>query len=313
MAADQKFIITALGSSSAVPMHGRHLSSVIVSVGKTQVLIDCGEATQFQLSKSNYKPSRLETILISHLHGDHWYGLPGLLASLSLAGRTKAITIVGPSALQSVLRNIPGLKSDELSYPIQFVSVENDTDQLDTKSFTISWLELEHAVFCVGFRITENDPSGNLNVAKANALGISDFDDYRKLKEGISVENKLGQVVAPSDVVTPGPKGRVFGYVTDTRPCENGVRLGMNADLLLHEATFLEDLRDRAEATGHSTAKEAATIAKRAAAQRLLLTHFSARYDNADDLVNEAQSVFPNTSAVDELEPIEIGFREDEV
>jgi ribonuclease Z len=274
MGTDRIFAITPLGSSSAVPMHGRHLSSVLVRAGTDQVIIDCGEGTQFQLRKCGFKPRRLKAILISHLHGDHWYGLPGLLASLSLSVRTQDLILVGPS------------------------------------DFTVRWLELDHPMYCVGYRLIEDDAEGNLRVLEARSLGISDVKDFQRLKSGDSVENKIGQVVAPSDVITPGAKGRVFGYVSDSRPCKNGVLIGQDADLLLHEATFLDDMKERAEATGHSTAIEAATIAMEANAKKLVLTHFSARYEDAVELVAEAKTVFANTEAVVELEPIEIDCRE---
>ncbi|NND72299.1 MAG: ribonuclease Z [Rhodothermales bacterium] len=284
-------------------MHGRHLSSVLVRVGSTQLLIDCGEATQFQLSASRYKPGKLSTILISHLHGDHWYGLPGLLASLSLAGRTRRLQIVGPDELEGVLRRIPGLKEDELAYPIDFIST-NSSDSLNLKKgIRISWAALDHGVPCVGYRIEEPGGEGNLDVDKARSFGVVDFQDYQRLKDGQSVENKLGQEISPSEVISPGKPGRVFAYVSDTRPCENGIMLGRNAQLLMHEATFMEDMRSRAEATGHSTALDAARVAKQARAARLLLTHFSARYEDAEIVALEAQTVFPNTSAAVELAP----------
>ena len=147
-----------------------------------------------------------------------------------------------------------------------------------SRATKISWEQLDHQVFCVGFRITESDAGGNLDIDKANRLGLIDFKDYQKLKDGQSVFTDSGVEVAPSDVIVPGEKGRVFGYVLDTRPCEAAINLAKDADLLLHEATFLQDMQDRAEATGHSTALEAATVAVKSGARKLLLTHLSARY-----------------------------------
>ena len=276
---------------------------MLVRIGSTEILIDCGEGTQFQLVEARFKPGRLSTILISHLHGDHWFGLPGLLSSLSLNGRKRSLLIVGPEDLEITLRNIPGLSEDDLSYPVDFVSTSQEKPSLLSDSgLRIEWAPLDHSVECFGFRIEEPDAAGNLNVNKAKAFGIDDFRAYQRLKDGESVGNKLGQVIKPSDVVSPGKAGRVFAYVTDTRPCENGVRLARDADLLFHEATFMNDMRERAYETGHSTAIDAAKVARDAGARRLLLTHFSARYRELESLAAEARSIFLCSEAAVELQ-----------
>lgn len=287
-------------------MHGRHLSGTLVFVDGQQMLVDCGEGTQYQLQKAPFKPNKLSCILISHLHGDHWYGLPGLLSSLSLHGRKKELILVCPKDLPDLVRSIPGLLEEDLSYHLKFVSLGDGDGEVRIGRTIVRWEPLDHPVHCVGFRITESDTDGNLDVDKANKYGLFDFEDYKRLKAGESVFSDSGIEVAPSDVIVPGEKGRVFGYVLDTRPCDAAIRLGENADLLLHEATFTQELLDRAEATGHSTALEAATVAAKAGARRLLLTHLSARYKETDAVRDEARTVFDDAEVADELKLYEI-------
>lgn len=295
------FYIVPLGVSSAAPMHGRHMSATLIGVDDRQILIDCGEGTQFQLQHVRFKPRKLDAILISHVHGDHWYGLPGLLSSLSLHGRRRKLTLAAPAELHRALEVIPGLGPDDLAYELRRVVVDEKATTMTVGKSKVEWLELDHPVYCVGYRITESDGEGNLDVDKARQLGINDFGDYKRLKAGHSVRTTSGHTVAPSDVIGPGESGRTFGYVMDTRPCPNAVRLAQDVDLLLHEATFLEDMQDRAIATGHSTATEAAAIARDANAHRLLLAHFSGRYKDATVVADEARKTFASTEVAEEL------------
>lgn len=295
--------IIPLGTGSAVPVQGRGFSAVAVRRAESALLFDCGEGTQMRLLDAGIKLSRVRAVFVTHLHGDHFFGLMGLLATMSLVGRGEPLLVVGPHGIRHLLESIPGLAPLEMSFSVEFVEI----DTLDTRipvmkerGFRVWASPLDHGVPAYGYRYQEDDRPGHLDVERARSLGVERPEDYGLLKSGQSVKGSAG-VVESSDVVGPSLPGGVFAYVTDTRPCPGAVELARNADILYHEATFADKLSDRAASTGHSTAREAARVAARAGARRLLLAHFSARYTQFDDLIREARGVFPETEAAQEL------------
>ena len=296
--------VTPLGTAAAVPTRERHLSGMALVRQGTMVLFDCGEGTQYQLMRAGLMRTRLEAICISHLHGDHYFGLMGLLSTLALRRRETPLTLVGPAGLEAVVEALPGLRGDALPFPIDHVALWDDLSAAtvyETEAFAITSRPLDHRIFTVGYRFEEKTRPGRLNVEKARALGVTDYRHYRALKAGRAVSLDDGRVVLPETVVGPPRKGTVFAYISDTRPCAAAVTLAQDADLLYHEATFGDDLRERAYATGHSTARQAAAVAKKARARALLLGHFSARYKDVSALVDEARDVFADTEAAEEL------------
>ncbi|NNE33676.1 MAG: ribonuclease Z [Rhodothermales bacterium] len=295
--------IVPLGVSAAIPFGGRHLSSVALKISGDLMLLDCGEATQFQLRAAGVKPGPLRTIFITHLHGDHYYGLLGLLATLSLVGRTTPLTIVGPADLEAFLRSVPTYEGRKRSFDIRFIPLASDFSSgvvYHGDTYTVRAARLDHTVFAVGYRVDVADTPGTLDVDLARSLGVVDPVQYGRLKMGEAVVGMLGRVES-SDVLGPPHRGASFAYVTDTRPCAGGQALAKNVDLLYHEATFLESEQHRAVETGHSTAKGAAEVAESSGARRLMLAHFSARYPDCSVLEAEARSVFPNSMAAVEL------------
>jgi ribonuclease Z len=295
-----------LGTSAAIPAHGRHLTAHALDLGPTWILFDCGEGAQYQIMKTNLRPSRLSTICITHLHGDHVFGLPGLLTSMAMAGRTEPLTIVAPTGLFAPLRAWPGVAG--VGFPVVEVGVPDDLTHavvVDRPGWTVEARPLDHRIFCAGYRWQEKAGAGNLDVEKARALGVTDWRDWRRLKAGEAV-TVGSRTVQPSDVLVPPPPPRAVAFVTDTAPCAGGRELARGASLVVHDSTFGEDQIERAAQTGHSTAAQAAAVARDAQAERLLLTHFSARYETADALQAQAQAVFPPSHAATERQPVRL-------
>ena len=301
--------IIPLGTASAVPTRERHLSGTALRREGRLLLFDCGEATQFQLLRAGLKHSQLDAIFITHLHGDHYFGLMGLLSTLALLNRIEPLTVVGPAGIAEIVQAMPGVRDDDLTFRVAYVELWDDLKRevvFDTKAFTVEARPLDHRVFAVGYRFQEKMQPGRLDVERAQALGATDYRHYRAFKAGEAVTLDDGRVVQPEAVVGPPRPGVSFAYVSDTRPCEAGVTLARGADLLYHEATFTEDFKANAVKTGHSTARDAADVARRAGAQKLILGHFSARYKDVSVLVDEARAVFQNTEAAEELKRYKI-------
>ena len=296
--------IVPLGTASAIPTKERHLAATALWREGRLLLFDCGEGTQMRLLQGGLNRARLDAVFITHHHGDHFYGLMGVLSTLALLDRERPLVVVGPEGTEEAVRAMPGLANDWLPYEVQYRELsEGFAPQAvyETDAFAVTARPLEHRVFCMGFRFEETPRPGHLDAEKARALGATEHQHLRALKRGERVELENGNTIAPEAVVGPERPGVSFAYVMDTRPCAAGRRLAEGADLLYHEATFGEDQAGRARDTGHATAREAAALAKEAGAGRLLLGHFSARYDTPAPLVEEAQAVFPNTAAAEEL------------
>jgi ribonuclease Z len=268
------------------------------------LLFDCGEGTQFRLLHAGLKRSRVEAIFVSHFHGDHFFGIMGMVTTLSMLKRYAPLTIVAPAGIRDIMHCIPGLVEEALSFPLHYVEIEETFEHGVVYRGADFWVEarpLEHRIFTLGYRYQERDRPGNLDVALARTLGISAYEDFRALKAGVSVRRADDSLVHPGDVVVGGRKGRIFSYCSDTRPCGTGVLLARDADLLYHEATFEASLQQRAIETGHSTTLEAAQVAREAGVKRLIMGHFSARYKDTGNLVREAQQLFEAAEAADEL------------
>ena len=303
------FEVIPLGTGSALPTKTRHLAGTFVRREGRGVLFDCGEGTQLQLVRGGLTRGRLDCVCITHLHGDHLYGLPGLVTTLALLERADPLTLVGPVGLRDVLTALPGLKSDWLPFETRYVELAEGTEHAvvyEDEAVVIEARPIEHRVPCFGFRYQENTRPGSVDGAAARAAGISEGWQFEALKRREPVTLEDGTVVQPDALVGPPRPGGVFAYVLDTVPCENGRRLADGADLLMHEATFTDEHAERAAQVGHSTARQAAEVAHDAGAGRLLITHFSARYTDASALVAEAREVFPATDAAEELALYEV-------
>ncbi|MEM6449265.1 MAG: ribonuclease Z [Cyanobacteria bacterium P01_D01_bin.105] len=294
--------ITFLGTSSGVPTRSRNVSSVALRLPqRAEVwLFDCGESTQHQFLKSDFKSSQIRRIFVTHMHGDHIFGLPGLLASCGMAGTgQQQIDIYGPPELGKYLDACRRYSKTQSSYPIT-VHITEPGKVYEDDDYIVTCQRLKHRIPAHGYCITEKDRTGHFDVKKAVALGIPPGPLYGNLKRGEVVTLADGRKIKGSDLCGPTIVGRKFAYCTDTVFCESAIELADNADVLIHEATFSHRDADMAYQRMHSTSTMAAQVALAAQVKQLIMTHFSPRYapGNAiqlDDLLSEAQAIFPNT------------------
>ena len=276
-------------------------------------LFDCGEGTQTQIARAGISPQKLAGVFISHLHGDHFNGLPGLLSTMSLDQREKELTLVGPTGIDEYLKLLARLNICHVNYPLrlrefdaQYFAGGEQELVYESARFTVTTRPLDHRIFALGYRLEEKTKPGRFNLERAKALGIPPGPLYSRLQSGQSITLEDGRMIHPSEVLGPPRPGKVVSYCLDTRPCANAVKLSENADWLIHEATFTEELIEESNHFGHSTAIQAAEIAIEAKARRLLITHFSSRFPDIRLLLEEARSVFPQTVAAEDLIEVEV-------
>ena len=297
--------ITFLGTSSGVPTLKRNVSSLALKLSQSAEvwLFDCGEGTQHQIMKSNIKSSHIKKIFITHMHGDHIYGLPGLLATLGLSGDSDGIEIYGPSELKSFV--ISALKSSycKLSFPLRFINVEEYSEQkkllFESDKIEVNCTILKHRLPAYGYRVSEKDKPGIFNIKKAESLKIPPGQIYSKLQTGQTIILD-GRTFNGKEFVGPPRKGKSFVYCTDTVFSESAVKLSKDADLLVHESTFSQQDEKMAYEKLHSTTIMAAKTALLSNAKKLIITHLSPRYNQKSsikpsDLLKEARDIFPNT------------------
>lgn len=300
-------IIVPLGVASATPTATRHLPSVALWREGTTFLFDCGENTQTRMLQAGMKRSKIDYVFISHMDGDHIFGLPGLLMTFHLQRRQRKLTLVGPKGLQEFVEANMRLGNVELSFEIDYKLLDENLENefvVEEPDFYIEARPLDHSSFCIGYRFQEKDKPGKVDDETARSMGIAEDWQYKELKAGNDVTLDDGTVVKSADIVGEPRSGESFVYVSDTKFCESAIRLAENATILMHEATFGQKLKDKAEETKHSTAQDAAIVAKTAGAKRLVITHFSARYTNEFVLLKEARSIFADTWLANECRPI---------
>lgn len=285
--------VKILGSNSATPAHRRHHTSQLVNVEGKYYLIDCGEATQLQLKKYKLRAQRINNIFISHLHGDHYLGLMGLLSSMHLMGRNKPLNLYGPRGLSEIITLQLKYSDTVFNYEINFFEIDTEKNQVihEDDLVTVSSIPLNHRIPCSGFLIEEKQKNRRLIREKIPA----DFSvrNIIRLKKGEDVYSDEGELLYKNEDMTLPPRQSFrYAYCSDTKYDESIIPIIERSDMLYHESTFLEEHMDRASTTYHSTAKEAATIAKKAKVGKLLLGHFSARYKELEPIEEEAREVF---------------------
>ncbi|MCX2492077.1 ribonuclease Z [Pedobacter sp. PF22-3] len=289
-----KFEVTILGSSSATPVFNRNPSAQLLNCNEKYYLIDCGEGTQQQLTKYNLKAARIDYIFISHLHGDHYFGLIGLLSSLHLNGRIKPIQIFGPKPLLEILEIQFKYSDTVLRYPIEFFPIEADQSVqiFENSDLTVKTIILNHRIPTTGFIFQQKKRQRKLIKEKTDQVPMA---YYTALKKGIDVELPNGDILRSEDYTTEADAPRCYAYCSDTLFDERYFDTIKGCDTLYHEATFMHDLLERAKETHHTTALQAGEVAKITGAKKLLIGHFSSRYKTLQMLFEEAQSVFENT------------------
>lgn len=293
--------ITFLGTSSGVPTKSRNVSSVALRLTQRGEiwLFDCGEGTQHQVLRSELRISQLKKIFITHMHGDHIFGLMGLLASCGLGGDAKDIEIYGPPGIEPYLKACMKYSYTYFPYGVTINTIEPGLIYED-KELTVTCELLKHRVTAYGYRVSEKDRPGIFDVEKAKKMGIPFGPLYGKLKSGETITLEDGRTFCGADFCGPTEIGRKFVYCTDTVFCDNAITLSQDADLLIHEATFAHQDAQMAFEKMHSTTTMAAQVALAAKVKKLIMTHFSPRYAPGNsiqmkDLLAEAKAIFPET------------------
>ncbi|ARA99242.1 MULTISPECIES: ribonuclease Z [Geobacillus] len=288
-----------LGTGAGVPAKERNVSSIALQLleerGATW-LFDCGEATQHQILHTAIRPRRIEHIFITHLHGDHLFGLPGLLGSRSFQSGETPLTVFGPKGIRQFVETALTVSGTRLRYELNIAEIDEGVI-FDDERFSVTAKRLDHGMPSYGFRVAEKDLPGPLLVDRLKALGVRPGPIYQQIKQGKTVVLEDGTVLDGREFVGPPQKGRIVAVLGDTRFCEAAIELAHEADVVIHEATFAAAEQRLARDYFHSTTTDAAEVAKRAGAKRLILTHISSRYQGeaALKLLEEARRVFPNT------------------
>jgi ribonuclease Z len=299
--------IVFLGTGGTYPSKSRNVSSIAVQMGSDVVMFDCGEGTQRQLMYSPISFMRIRAIFITHLHADHFLGVPGLIQSMSLNGREERLRIVGPPGTAETVARMLSLGY----FASQFEVVASEVvpgEEVRFEGFSVVAGEATHTVPALAYAVEESSRPGRFDLEKAKELGVPEGPMFRELQQGNSVCVD-GRTVEPSQVMGERRKGRKLVYSGDTRPCGGVLELARGADALIHDCTLGSDHSSTASEFGHSTAREAAEIAKTASVRRLFLIHFSPRYDDLAPLEAEARAVFPNAFAARDLEVVDVPYR----
>lgn len=301
------FRLKILGSNAAVAAFNRHQTAQILQVNNYYFLIDCGEGTQLRLGKARVKINSIDHIFISHLHGDHYFGLIGLLSTMHLFGRKKDLFLYCPSGLREIIDLQLNHSETILNYKIHylFTNVAEDNLLFENKELVIEKFLLNHSIFCSGFLFREKPKPRKIQ--KDTIPEDLTLADMAKLKKGEDILDEDGQVKYKNDLLTLAPKhSRSYAYCSDTKYDIGLIPTISGVDLLYHEATFTKEMEERAEKTYHSTAEQAGLIAKNAEVKKLLIGHFSVRYRELDPVLNEAKSTFPESYLAIEGEFIDV-------
>ncbi|MDU2938861.1 MAG: ribonuclease Z [Enterobacteriaceae bacterium] len=298
--------LTFLGTSAGVPTRTRNMTSILVNLQQPTAsalwLFDCGEGTQHQLLNTVFHPGKLDKIFITHLHGDHLFGLPGLLCSRSMQGNPQPLTLYGPKGLREFVETALRLSGSWTDYPLTIEEISAGHVFSDDR-YTVTAFALNHPVECYGYRIEEHDKPGALNATALKAEGIAPGPLFQQLKQGLSVALEDGRVINGQDYLsapTPGKKLAIFG---DTAPCPAALSLADGVDLMVHETTLEHAMAEKANSRGHSSTIQTAELAKAAGVGRLIMTHVSSRYDAAGcaELLAECRRVFPETQLAEDF------------
>lgn len=298
--------LTILGCYSATPRKFNNPTAQLLEIKGRLFLIDCGEGTQVALRKSKSKFARVKHIFISHLHGDHFYGLIGLISTFHLLGRDATLTIYGPTGIRQIIELQLKFSGTKLNFPLEFIELESreSIKIYEDEKLTVSTIPLDHRVYTNGFLFQEKEGERKLNVDAAEEYNI-DKSYYRKLKLGYDVINNKGKLIENHLVTFPPEPPKSYAFCSDTKYSPKIIPLIKNVTVLYHESTFLESHKEYCDITKHSTAKQAATIAKNAKVGKLILGHYSTRYESIEFFKEEAQTVFKNTDIADDFKVFE--------
>lgn len=301
--------LTILGFNSAIPTINSAPTAQFLEMEERHFLIDCGEGTQVQLRKAKARFSKINHIFISHLHGDHCFGLPGLIASFRLLGRETPLHIYGPKGIKEMLETIFRLTETHKGFEVVYHELDKKYSEkiYEDNRVEVFTIPLDHRVYCNGYLFREKTKERHLNMQEISKYPEIETCDYHNLKLGKDFVLEDGYILKNETLTKEPTKSVSYAFCSDTRYLESVIPIVENVDVLYHEATFLHDLKKMADYTGHTTALEAARVARKANVGKLILGHFSNRYGDLSVFTNEAREVFPNTFLPKQLEAVKIG------
>ena len=298
-----------LGTSGSMPTPTRGLPSIAIKRGNEVVLFDCGEGTQARMFKARVGFMKKAAVFITHMHGDHVLGLPGMFQTMSLLGRKRRLEVYGPPGIKAFVHAILDTVKFGLTFPIVVHEVRESGAVYRGAGYRVEGAWADHGdIATLAYALIEEPRPGRFNVERARGLGIPEGPLWKRLQRGRSIVLK-GRVIRPEEVLGPARPGRKVVYSGDTRPCDSVIRLARGADVLIHDATLDDELGERAREVGHSTAGQAAQVAKEADVGRLFLFHISPRYKDTAVLLSQARKIFPNTWIANDLEGVDVPFR----
>ena len=303
-----------LGTGAGSPSKQRNVTSVALKLLEelNEIwLFDAGEATQHQILHTTIRPRKVTKIFITHLHGDHIFGLPGFLSARSFQGGNEPLTIYGPVGIKKFVMTALQVSESRLSYPLKFVEIDHSQELFNERGFKVTTMSLDHKIACYGYRIEEADHPGELQVDKLRQDNIPSGPIYGQLKAGKTVKLDDGRVIDGKNYIGKPQPGRIIAILGDTRQTPNAVVLAHKADVLVHESTFAKNEAKMAHNYYHSTSLQAAEVAKQAGVKKLLLTHISARYTGkaAYQLAYQVRDVVPDTRVVNDFDVIDVPFK----
>ncbi|HVX50590.1 MAG TPA: ribonuclease Z [Chitinophagaceae bacterium] len=288
------FGVTILGNNSALPAYDRHPTSQVVTVSDQVLMIDCGEGTQVQLSRYRVRRSRINHIFISHLHGDHYFGLPGLITSLGLLGRKTPLHIYAPAALKDIVTPLLDAAQAHMPYKLIFHDLTTEGVLLDEEKFMVSCFSVIHRIECWGFIVQEKKKPRKIN---KSTIGLFDIPTrfFERLKDGEDYVDNSGNIIKNEAVTIANTPPKTYAFCADTLYNEDMVSKIQHVNLLYHETTYLKNLEEKATQRFHSTTVQAGKIARLAQVKKLIIGHFSSKYESLDNFLAETRSVFPAT------------------
>ncbi|RAU37515.1 ribonuclease Z [Enterobacter sp. ECC-175] len=300
-----------LGTSAGVPTRSRNVTAILLDLQHpTRAglwLFDCGEGTQHQLLRTAWHPGKLDNIFITHLHGDHLFGLPGLLCSRSMAGIAHPLTIYGPTGIAEFVETTLRLSGSWTDYPLEVVEIGEGL-VFEDECYRVTARRLNHPVECYGYRIEEHDRPGALDAAALIADGVRPGPLFQRLKQGETVTLEDGRVVNGRDYLSPPQAGKKLAIFGDTAPCPSALLLAQGVDVAVHEATLEAAMEEKANGRGHSSTRQAAQLARDAGVGKLIVTHVSSRYDarGGESLLAECRAVFDNCMLADDFTQVSV-------
>ena len=300
--------LTILGYNSAIPTVKSAPTAQFLEMEERCFLIDCGEGTQVQLRKAKAKFSKINHIFISHLHGDHVFGLPGLISSFRLLGRETPLHVYGPKGIKEMMETIFRITETHQGFEVVFheLSSKKSEKVYEDNRVEVFTIPLDHRIYCNGYLFKEKPKERHLNMQEISKYPEIEICDYHNLKRGKDIQLSDGYILKNENLTKPAEPSVSYAFCSDTRYLESIIPIIKNVDVLYHEATFLHDLKKMADYTGHSTALEAAKIARKANVKKLILGHFSNRYNDLSVFLNEACEIFPETYLPEQLEAVKI-------